>query len=229
MEKWSLKNMEFFFFRIKIRKKIWTFSTIIYIYFFFFILLNFIKCYEIETENFECAIINIITIRIKVNNNLRCCVKSNYINFVFVSLNKDTKIGYPVWKFILVEIHSYYIFLDKIWWKKYENPYDTFMEKSHYFEIASVMFRDERGNRHRPKIAIFQTEDRDARKSSHVSRVSRVIMIFFSFRNRVECFTIVANRRNHVHTPYFNEKFISRMTWAFMFFKCNEKYRKRSF
>lgn len=66
---------------------------------------------------------------------------------------------------------------------------------------ASVMFRDERGNRHRPKIAIFQTEDRDARKSSHVSRVSRVIIIFFPFRNRTECFTIVANRRNHVRTP----------------------------
>lgn len=66
---------------------------------------------------------------------------------------------------------------------------------------ASVMFRDERGNRHRPKIAIFQTEDRDARKSSHVSRVSRVIIIFFPFRNRTECFTIVANRCNHVRTP----------------------------
>lgn len=51
------------------------------------------------------------------------------------------------------------------------------------------------------KLQFFQTEDRDARKSSHVSRVSRVIMIFFSFRNRTECFTIVANRRNHVRTP----------------------------
>lgn len=46
----------------------------------------------------EIAIINIITNKIKINNNSRCCicVTSNYINFVscnFVlcSLNKDRK------------------------------------------------------------------------------------------------------------------------------------------
>lgn len=132
------------------------------------------------------------------------CVTSNYINFRIVLWIKTRKSDNPIWKLFSSKFSVIIYSTNKIWWKKYKNrmiTYDTFMEKSHYFERICDVSRWKGEPTSSKNCNFFQTEDRDARKSSHVSRVSRVIMIFFSFRNRTECFTIVANRRNHVRTP----------------------------